>query len=296
MRVKRGEERRGKREIPEKTRRPVASSGTIPTSGNGIAGNRTRDRRLARREACYERSDQQVRNLRLRVSSSEEYDCRLDYWTEGSAEQRACHLATVLGGPALSILQSLPERHQLEYHTLLSATDTCDIPAISNCKCRTQRPGEPLHKLWQDIVSDQAMASKWRGDEESDGGFMAYVGSECSRAMGAMEPAKGAVGDRSPEQPAGVPTRRSGRRVPGEAMESAIPSMLLSWLARSPPTKMIRIRYPAGSVGIVLDDAACRRVFSGNTSLPRPYILAALRPRISFHVTFRNDRAPTCPG
>ncbi|KAJ8869155.1 hypothetical protein PR048_030723 [Dryococelus australis] len=39
---------------------------------------------------------------------------------------------------------------------------------------------------------------------------------------------KGTVDDRSPEQPAGDPTRRSGRRVPGEAMASATPNPLPS--------------------------------------------------------------------
>ncbi|KAJ8877816.1 hypothetical protein PR048_022274 [Dryococelus australis] len=52
---------------------------------------------------------------------------------------------------------------------------------------------------------------------------------------GAMEPTKGAVGDRSPEQPAGVPTIRSGRRVPGEAMSRhGVPrteSFCLAWRA-----------------------------------------------------------------
>ncbi|KAJ8893637.1 hypothetical protein PR048_006237 [Dryococelus australis] len=41
--------------------------------------------------------------------------------------------------------------------------------------------------------------------------------------------------------------------------------------------------------GIVLDDAACRRAFSGYSRFPRPCIPAPLHPRVSFHVTFRND-------
>ncbi|KAJ8879658.1 hypothetical protein PR048_020266 [Dryococelus australis] len=42
-------------------------------------------------------------------------------------------------------------------------------------------------------------------------------------------------------------------------------------------------------VGIELDDAACRRVFSGYSHSPRPYIPAPLHPRVSFHITFRDD-------
>ncbi|KAJ8865791.1 hypothetical protein PR048_033313 [Dryococelus australis] len=42
-------------------------------------------------------------------------------------------------------------------------------------------------------------------------------------------------------------------------------------------------------VGVVLDDAACRRAFSGNSSFPRPCIPAPLHPRVSFHVMFRDD-------
>ncbi|KAJ8874583.1 hypothetical protein PR048_025449 [Dryococelus australis] len=42
-------------------------------------------------------------------------------------------------------------------------------------------------------------------------------------------------------------------------------------------------------VEIVLDDAARRRVFSGNSRFPRPCIPAPLRPRVSFNVMFRDD-------
>ncbi|KAJ8878069.1 hypothetical protein PR048_022533 [Dryococelus australis] len=57
------------------------------------------------------------------------------------------------------------------------------------------------------------------------------------------------------------------------------------WLAHSPPTKAIRVQSPAGSlVEIVLDDAACRRVFSGDSHFPRPFIPEPLRPSVSFHV------------
>ncbi|KAJ8869157.1 hypothetical protein PR048_030725 [Dryococelus australis] len=67
------------------------------------------------------------------------------------------------------------------------------------------------------------------------------------------------------------------------------------WLASSPPTTAIRARPPGGlapgfsHVGIVLDDAACRRVFSGHSRFPRPCIPAPLHPRVSFHVVFRDD-------
>ncbi|KAJ8898006.1 hypothetical protein PR048_003366 [Dryococelus australis] len=50
------------------------------------------------------------------------------------------------------------------------------------------------------------------------------------------------------------------------------------WLACSPPTKANRYQSPAGSladfyqVGIVLDDAAGRRIFSGISRFPRPFI------------------------
>ncbi|KAJ8896300.1 hypothetical protein PR048_001644 [Dryococelus australis] len=45
-------------------------------------------------------------------------------------------------------------------------------------------------------------------------------------------------------------------------------------------------------VGIVLDDAARRRVFSGYTRFPRPCIPAPLHPKVSFHVVQRR-RTPT---
>ncbi|KAJ8897327.1 hypothetical protein PR048_002673 [Dryococelus australis] len=64
------------------------------------------------------------------------------------------------------------------------------------------------------------------------------------------------------------------------------------WLGRSPPATAIRARYPAGSfprVGIVLDDAACRRVFSEYSRFPRPCIPAPLHPRVSVNVMSRDD-------
>ncbi|KAJ8873871.1 hypothetical protein PR048_024707 [Dryococelus australis] len=42
-------------------------------------------------------------------------------------------------------------------------------------------------------------------------------------------------------------------------------------------------------VGIVLDDAACRRGFSGYSSFPRPFIAAPLHPRVSFNVMSGDD-------
>ncbi|KAJ8873918.1 hypothetical protein PR048_024754 [Dryococelus australis] len=42
-------------------------------------------------------------------------------------------------------------------------------------------------------------------------------------------------------------------------------------------------------VGIMLDDAAVRRAFSGNSSFHRPCIPAPLHPRVSLHVMFRDD-------
>ncbi|KAJ8894052.1 hypothetical protein PR048_006662 [Dryococelus australis] len=42
-------------------------------------------------------------------------------------------------------------------------------------------------------------------------------------------------------------------------------------------------------VGIVLDDAACRRAFSRNSRFPRPPIPAPLHPRVSLNVMFRDD-------
>ncbi|KAJ8875708.1 hypothetical protein PR048_023607 [Dryococelus australis] len=42
-------------------------------------------------------------------------------------------------------------------------------------------------------------------------------------------------------------------------------------------------------VGIVLDDAACRRVFSRYFRFPRPCIPAPLHPRIAFHVMSGDD-------
>ncbi|KAJ8888942.1 hypothetical protein PR048_008436 [Dryococelus australis] len=72
------------------------------------------------------------------------------------------------------------------------------------------------------------------------------------------------------------------------------------WLAHPPPTKAIRARSSAGSipsgftpgssyVGIVLDDAACRRVFSEYSHFPRPCIPTPFHPRASLHVMFRDD-------
>ncbi|KAJ8866700.1 hypothetical protein PR048_032561 [Dryococelus australis] len=52
-----------------------------------------------------------------------------------------------------------------------------------------------------------------------------------------------------------------------------IGSQDLAWLDYSPPTKANRVRFPAGSpgiVGIVPDDAAGRRGFLGDLPLPRP--------------------------
>ncbi|KAJ8871453.1 hypothetical protein PR048_027770 [Dryococelus australis] len=42
-------------------------------------------------------------------------------------------------------------------------------------------------------------------------------------------------------------------------------------------------------VGIVLDDVACRRVFSGYSRFPRTCIPALLRPRVSFHAMSGDD-------
>ncbi|KAJ8865959.1 hypothetical protein PR048_033483 [Dryococelus australis] len=49
-------------------------------------------------------------------------------------------------------------------------------------------------------------------------------------------------------------------------------------------------------VGIVLDDAACRWVFSGYSSFPRPCIPALLHPRVSFHVVSGDDRLLWVPS
>ncbi|KAJ8889352.1 hypothetical protein PR048_008851 [Dryococelus australis] len=42
-------------------------------------------------------------------------------------------------------------------------------------------------------------------------------------------------------------------------------------------------------VGMVPEDAACRRVFSGYFRFPRLYIPVPLHPRVSFHAMFRDD-------
>ncbi|KAJ8875871.1 hypothetical protein PR048_023776 [Dryococelus australis] len=61
----------------------------------------------------------------------------------------------------------------------------------------------------------------------------------------------------------------------------------LAWLAYSFPTYASRGRFPPGvapefsHVGIVADDAAARRVFSGISRFPRPFIPALLRTRLT---------------
>ncbi|KAJ8872625.1 hypothetical protein PR048_026233 [Dryococelus australis] len=67
------------------------------------------------------------------------------------------------------------------------------------------------------------------------------------------------------------------------------------WLAHSPPTTCDPGSIPGGftpgfsHVGIVLDDAACRWVFSGYSRFPRPCISSPLHPRISFRVMSGDD-------
>ncbi|KAJ8867194.1 hypothetical protein PR048_030989 [Dryococelus australis] len=67
------------------------------------------------------------------------------------------------------------------------------------------------------------------------------------------------------------------------------------WLGRSPPTKgdpsLILGGFAPGfsHVGIVLDDVACRRVFSGYSRFPRPCLRALLHPRVSYHVMSGDD-------
>ncbi|KAJ8891743.1 hypothetical protein PR048_004278 [Dryococelus australis] len=62
------------------------------------------------------------------------------------------------------------------------------------------------------------------------------------------------------------------------------------WLGRSPPTTAIRARSLVGPLPdfrmrkSVLDDAACRRAFSGHSRFPRPCTPAPLRPTASLHV------------
>ncbi|KAJ8865741.1 hypothetical protein PR048_033262 [Dryococelus australis] len=59
-----------------------------------------------------------------------------------------------------------------------------------------------------------------------------------------------------------------------------------------------QVRSPTGfspgpsHVGIVLDDAACGRVFSGYSRFPLPRNLSALHRRISFHVISKDDGGP----
>ncbi|KAJ8866527.1 hypothetical protein PR048_032370 [Dryococelus australis] len=63
------------------------------------------------------------------------------------------------------------------------------------------------------------------------------------------------------------------------------------WLGRSPPTTAIPGGFTPGfsQVRIVLDDAACRRVFSGFSRFPRPSIPAPLHSRVSFYVMSGDD-------
>ncbi|KAJ8890227.1 hypothetical protein PR048_009735 [Dryococelus australis] len=65
---------------------------------------------------------------------------------------------------------------------------------------------------------------------------------------GAMEPAKGAAGDRTPKQPAEVPTRRSGRRVPGEAMVDATTSATVWRYSRAFGASSSSCRRPASNL------------------------------------------------
>ncbi|KAJ8877830.1 hypothetical protein PR048_022288 [Dryococelus australis] len=80
--------------------------------------------------------------------------------------QRGYYLAAVLGGPALSILQSLPKRHRLEYLTLLSASELWSgdryLRHVHHAHLRscTQRPEEPLQELWQDIVRSTCILNR----------------------------------------------------------------------------------------------------------------------------------------
>ncbi|KAJ8873711.1 hypothetical protein PR048_024545 [Dryococelus australis] len=98
--------------------------------------------------------------------------------------------------------------------------------------------------------------------------------------------------------PAGNRTRIAsvgGEQSSHDTTKAPLIKNVAQWLGRSPPTTTIRARSPPGSrsalshVGIVLDEAACRRVFSGYSRFPRACIPARLHPRVSFHVMSGDD-------
>ncbi|KAJ8880187.1 hypothetical protein PR048_016653 [Dryococelus australis] len=78
--------------------------------------------------------------------------------------------------------------------------------------------------------------------------------------------------------------RKSRSSINGGAVASALSSHL-----GDPGSSPGGFASGFSHVGIVLDDAACRRVFSGFFSFPRPCIPVPLHPRVSFHVTFRDN-------
>ncbi|KAJ8871348.1 hypothetical protein PR048_027665 [Dryococelus australis] len=93
---------------------------------------------------------------------------------------------------------------------------------------------------------------------------------------------------RSRRRPRGFKTNCAGVEIWLESQHLVLASALASHLGNPGP-------IPGGfapgfsHVGIVLDDAACRRIFSGYSRLPRPCIPVLLHHRVSFHVMFRDD-------
>ncbi|KAJ8873974.1 hypothetical protein PR048_024814 [Dryococelus australis] len=70
----------------------------------------------------------------------------------------------------------------------------------------------------------------------------------------------------------------------------AVAVAVAQWLAHSPPTKVIRVRSPAGSLpDFRMRESCVQRAFSGHSRFLRPCIPAPLHPRVSFHVMFRDD-------
>ncbi|KAJ8866667.1 hypothetical protein PR048_032528 [Dryococelus australis] len=160
--------------------------------------------------------------------------------------------------------------------------------------------GSPLHPLlsiWSALPRDGAMPLPLRHHQvpqklhqlgRSDGnGWLQLVCSahQSVRHVGDLEDAGGKLllqgHVHSPEDHAQSPALPRSHRVPARACTAS----------HHGNQGLIPGRFAPGfsHVGIALDDAACRRVFLGYSSFPRPCIPAPLHPRASFHVMFRDD-------
>ncbi|KAJ8894729.1 hypothetical protein PR048_000036 [Dryococelus australis] len=109
---------------------------------------------------------------------------------------------------------------------------------------------------------------------------------------------QGVSGNESPNYKAARNCTQPTSIIPAPFQVAKFPARVAERLVRSPPTKANWVQSPAGlpgfsQLGIVPDDAVGRRVFSGISSFPHPFIPGLLHIRSITLIGFQELAVPT---